>query len=319
MGAAGLTVAIVDPDSAASESGIRVGDAIVQVNAVVPTTCGEWARAVREARHDRKALLVLVRREAAEVPLALGSAVWSRAVVVAPEPPPPPPPAEPPSVRDVVTAPPPPLPPETEVSLDEVTRELAALAPADRPPTRLPAYQKELALIRQKTDALAARGAAPAPVIGALRTVIRYYVGARVAWESEEAVREREHRPAPRAHGRGGHRAVLHRVRDRGRPRRVPVPPADRGARSEPGRARGRVLRALAAAPGTAAPLGARAGGAGAPHRVARDGSALGRLRPRPLLPLLRPLAPPVLQPLAAPLASASDLALSFRGHAAHV
>jgi hypothetical protein len=195
MGAAGLTVAIVDPESAAGESGIRVGDAIVQVNAVVPTTCGEWARAVREARHDRKALLVLVRREAAEVPLALGSAVWSRAVVVAPEPPPPPPPAEPPSVRDVVTAPPPPLPPETEVSLDEVTRELVALAPADRPPTRLPAYQKELALIRQKTDALAARGAAPAPVVGALRTVIRYYVGARVAWESEEAVREREHRP----------------------------------------------------------------------------------------------------------------------------
>jgi hypothetical protein len=196
VGPAGLVVALVDPDSAASESGLRAGDAIVQVNAVLPTTCGEWVRAVREARHDRKALLVLVRRDTAEVPLALGSAVWARAIVTRPETPPVPP-AEAPSVKETVTAaPPPPLPPETEVTLDEVTRAIADLAPADHPPTRLETYRHDLTLVRQKTEALAARGTVPAPVVGALKTVLRYYSGARVAWDAEQTLREREYRPS---------------------------------------------------------------------------------------------------------------------------
>ena len=35
----GLEIAAVDPDSAAAESGLRAGDALVQVNATMPRSC----------------------------------------------------------------------------------------------------------------------------------------------------------------------------------------------------------------------------------------------------------------------------------------
>ena len=114
----GLEIAAVDPGSAAAESGLRAGDALVQVNASMPRSCADYARAVRDAREGKKALLVLVRRSEGTVPLALGSATWERAVATAPPPPPP----EAPSVRALVATPAPvPVPPEARVSLDELT------------------------------------------------------------------------------------------------------------------------------------------------------------------------------------------------------
>jgi hypothetical protein len=188
----GLTVAAVDEDSPASASGVAVGDAVVQVNSTLAGGCGEYARAVRDARQHKKALLVLVRRGGGEVPLALASATWDREVASVP----PPVAAEPPSVRTIVAASPPaPLPPETYVTLDGVTHDLAALAGEAGPSARLDAYQRDVGRVERQVATLAVRDAAPAPVVAGLRTVLRYYRAAAVAWASAEDQRQAEGRP----------------------------------------------------------------------------------------------------------------------------
>jgi len=188
----GLAVAAVDDDSAAAAGGFRVGDAVVQANGTLARSCGEYARVVREARRERKAVLLLVRRADADVPLALGAGTWERAVAAVA----PPPPAEAPSVRALVaTRPPSPLPPETHVSVDEVTQGLSTLAGEGRPRPSLATYQKDVLELSRQVETLAAREAAPAAVLSGLRTVLSYYEGAAVAWASEETQRERERRP----------------------------------------------------------------------------------------------------------------------------
>jgi PDZ domain-containing protein len=186
-----LTVGAIDVDSIAAASGVRVGDGIVQVNGAVPRTCSDYARAVRDARSGRKALLLLVRRGEAEVPLVVGASSWERAVAN----PAPPPVAEPPTVRRLVAAaPPPPLPPETSVTVEEVTHGLAALG-TDHPSARLETYREALLHVHRQVETLAARGAVPGDVLEGLRTVLGYHDAAAVAWTSEETQREREGRP----------------------------------------------------------------------------------------------------------------------------
>ena len=188
----GLEVAAVDPGSAAAESGLRAGDALVQVNASMPRSCADYARAVRDAREGKKALLVLVRRSEGTVPLALGSATWERAVATAPPPPPP----EPPSVRALVATPAPaPVAPEARTSLDALARDIRALAPADRQPGQLADYSHRLLRLHRQVEAFAARRAAPAGVVDGVRTVLRYFDAAEVAWAADESLRERERRP----------------------------------------------------------------------------------------------------------------------------
>src|SRR5438309_1599640 len=190
--AGGLAVAAVDDDSAAMAGSLRVGDAVVQANGTLARSCGDYARVVREARRERKAVLLLVRRADTELPLALAASTWERAVAVVAAPAP----AEAPSVRALVATPPPsPLPPETHVSVDEVTRGLSTLARDGRPRASLTAYQKDVLHLRRQVETLAARAAAPAAVLSGLRTVLEYYEGAAVAWASEETQRERERRP----------------------------------------------------------------------------------------------------------------------------
>ena len=187
-----LTVAAVDDDTPAAAGGIRVGDAVVQVNGTVVRSCGEFARTVRDARRDRKAVLLLVRRAGTEVPLLVGAAAWDRAVATASAPAP----SEPPSVRKIVATPPPlPLPPETSVSVDEVTRGLAALRDAERPSARLETYRRDLVQLHRQVETLTARASAPPRVLDGLRTVLGYYDAAGVAWGSEEARRERDRQP----------------------------------------------------------------------------------------------------------------------------
>src|SRR4029077_8423710 len=190
-GGGGLVVEAVDADSPAAESGITTGDAIVQVNAVVPRGCGDWARALRDARRERKTLLILARRNGTEVPIAVAARAWDRAVAAVPAAP-----AEPPTVRRLVASPPPPLPEDTTVTLEEVTRGLAALAgAADRPSPRLDTYRHDLVGVERQIETLAARRAVPADVVEGLRTVAGYYEAAGVAWESEETQRERQGQP----------------------------------------------------------------------------------------------------------------------------
>lgn len=187
-----LSVDAVDEDSAALAGGIAVGDEVLQVNGVVPRACADWARALREAQHERKALLLLIRRAGAEVPLALAGRTWDRPVAAVP----PPPLREAPSVQALVAKPPPePLPAETQVTLERVMQGLESLAPVDKPPARLPAYQHDLLRLHREVETLAARKAVPAPVADGLRTVLRYHDAAEVAWTADESQRESERRP----------------------------------------------------------------------------------------------------------------------------
>ncbi|TMA70780.1 MAG: hypothetical protein E6J69_01475 [Deltaproteobacteria bacterium] len=188
----GLEIAAVDAGSAAAESGLHAGDTLVQVNAALPRSCADYARAVRDAREGKKALLLLVRRSTGTVPLALGPATWERAVATAPPPPPP----EAPSVRALVATPAPaPVAPEAHASLDELEGELRALAPADRTPGQLADYSHRLLRLHRQVEALAARHVAGAGVVDGLRTVLRYFDAAEVAWAADESLRERERRP----------------------------------------------------------------------------------------------------------------------------
>jgi hypothetical protein len=188
-----LAVAAVDPDTPAAAAGVRTGDVIVQVNAAVARACGDWARAVRDARAQRKALLLLVGRRGEDVAVALGAATWARTVAATPPPRLPRP--EPPSVRRLVEAPrPAPLPTGTSVSVEEILAALAALAPADTEPTRLGEYRQALGRVERQVETLAARGSAPADVVTGLRTVLGYYEAAAVAWESAESQADLERR-----------------------------------------------------------------------------------------------------------------------------
>lgn len=190
-GEGGLTIAAVDEGSPAAAHGLEKGDVVVQVNGALPRTCTDWSRAVREARKDRKALLVLVRRGATEVVAAVPSSTWDRAVAEVP----PPEPVEPPSVKTLIAEPPPPpLPPEVQVSLDEVMRGIGALA-SERPSFTLDVYRKDLLHARRQVETLAVRQAVRPDVVDGLRTVLRYYDAAEVAWDAEERQRERDRRP----------------------------------------------------------------------------------------------------------------------------
>ncbi len=191
VGAAALVVSALDDASPAVASGMRVGDTLVQVNGTLPHGCTDWARAVRDARQERKALLLLVRRAGAEVPLALPASTWDRVVAVAP-----PPPIEPPSVRAVVATPAPAIAAASKMSLEEVVRSIAALTPTEPAPTRLAPYGAQLRRLHGAVAALAARGAVPEPVVAGLDTVLRYHDAAAVAWVAAEADRERTRRPA---------------------------------------------------------------------------------------------------------------------------
>ncbi len=194
-----LSVATVDDGSAAGRGGLRTGDVVVQANAEQPRSCAQWARAVEDARDDRLALLLLVRRGDAEVPLVLPASTWG-----VPEAPPetatadeetdPEAPQAPVSKRFVEAPKPPPLPAEEAVSVEGVVAAMAALAPEDDPPTNLVAYREKVLRIRREIETLAARQSAPEPVVADLRRVVRYYEAAAVAWEAIEGSNELDRR-----------------------------------------------------------------------------------------------------------------------------
>lgn len=201
-----VAVAAVDAASPAARAGFRPGDVVLQVNDVVPRNCAQWGRAVEDAREDAKAVLVLVLRDGAEVPLALGAGTW----VVPPEPAdvgtPPASPgvaAAPPVVRPGATTttapvrpatPPPPLPPDVPVSVEGVLAGLERLAPPNDPPSDLTVYREAVARVRREIETLAARGAAPAAEVTALRRAVRHYEAAEIAWDAIEGERVEERR-----------------------------------------------------------------------------------------------------------------------------
>jgi len=197
-----VTVIAVGTGTPAERAGFREGDAVLQVNAVVPHTCAQWGRAVAEARGEEKALLVLVLRDGAEVPLALGAGTWA-------------PPAEAAArtaaegvagLRTTTTTlpvrrpasplppPPPPLPPDAPISFEGVVVALERLAPPDQPPSDLRAYGEAVRQVRREIETLAARGAAPPEQLAALRRASRHYEAAQVAWEAIEGPRAEERR-----------------------------------------------------------------------------------------------------------------------------
>jgi hypothetical protein len=194
--AAGLVVVVRDgaivvtevlPGSAATRSDLRVGDVVLQVNGTVAQTCGEWARAVADARNERKALLFLVGRGDAEVALALGRRTWGAE------------PAEPGAVAGAPARPapraaepvaPPPFPPDVPVSVDSVVTDLGGLLGKSR--AGLAPYREAVTTARRGVETLAARKAAPPDTVSSLRRIARLHEAAALAWEATDEIRERD-------------------------------------------------------------------------------------------------------------------------------
>src|SRR5581483_9310072 len=126
----------------------------------------DWARTLREARRDHAAVLLLVRRGGAEVPLALAAATWGTAVAAVPPSPP---------AAAVSPPPPPPLPPEVSMALD--------------------AYAAALRRRHREVETLAARKAVSDDAAEGLRGVLHLFDGAEVAWRAIEAERDATRRP----------------------------------------------------------------------------------------------------------------------------
>jgi hypothetical protein len=188
-----LAIVTVDVGSASAQAGLKEGDTLTQVNATVPRTCADFARAVRDARKEHKSLLVLVQRADAAVPLVLAASTWKepagsavassegRRGPASPTTPPPPPP---------------PLPPEVPVSVDGVVAGIQKLAPAEESSSMtLTAYRADLERVAREVETLAARSAAPPQTVEGLRGVVHIVEAAAIAWDAIEALRERDHRP----------------------------------------------------------------------------------------------------------------------------
>jgi hypothetical protein len=186
--AEGLVVVEVDAGSPAATAGAQAGDVVVQTNDRLVGTCGEYARAVRDARRGGKALLLLVRRAGAETALALRPTTPAPAAVavdggreVGPRTPPPPPAPDP-------------LPADVPVSVESVIGGLEALAPAERVPRALPTYQRDVARVGREIETLAVRGTS-ADALAPLRAALAPYRAAGVAWEAAERADDQERRP----------------------------------------------------------------------------------------------------------------------------
>ncbi|MCW5888949.1 MAG: hypothetical protein KIT14_00200 [bacterium] len=125
-----LVVGEVDAGSPASRAGFRVGDELLQVNATVPRSCAQWASTLEDARDERMAVLVLVRRGRIDQPLLLPHTLLS-------------PPLEPAEPAEVASAPPATVPPPgvAPVPVPEPTTGSApvpAPAPAGSAPAAVP-------------------------------------------------------------------------------------------------------------------------------------------------------------------------------------
>ena len=186
-----LVVGSVTPDSPAAAATLQSGDLVVQANAMVVHGCGEWTKAVRDARDDRKALLLLIERRG--VPLAL--LVPAGALEAVPSPPPlvaaVPVPSRP---SPATISAPPPLPETVSVSYESLRQNLDQLAPVDHLPTSLTDYRHAVSQLRRGIAAVAARNLAPSDASNALRVALRPFEAALVAWDAIEGERERDHR-----------------------------------------------------------------------------------------------------------------------------
>ena len=185
-----LVVDTVASDSAAAASGVRAGDVVAQANGTVPRSCGEWTRVVKDAREGGKALLLLVARGGAEVPLALGRRTWGEvggeaAAVASARP------SEPaPRTRPAAPEAPPPLPDDVTVTVDSVVSDLGGLVGRTR--EGLAPYRTAVTNVRRAVETLAVRKAAPPDTVATLRRVARLHEVAVLAWEDIDAIRERD-------------------------------------------------------------------------------------------------------------------------------
>lgn len=198
-GDGGLRVLAVVADTAAGRAGLREGDVILQANALVPRSCAHWNRAVRDAREERKALLILVDRAGVQVPLALPPSTWDRPAVETAGGPEADVPGAPDVAREAASAvsppvAPPPLPPEVPVSLEGVLAALDRLANPEPSGSDAVAYEEAVREARRQVETLAARGATTAARVAALRRAVRHFEAAAVAWEAIDGPRRAERR-----------------------------------------------------------------------------------------------------------------------------
>jgi hypothetical protein len=142
---------------------------------------------VSDARNEGKALLLLVERGDAEVPLALGRKTWGEAApsaVARGEAP------AAPHARAATPEAPPPLPPDVPVSVDSVVADLGGLVGRTR--QGVGPYGDAVLGARRAVETLAVRKAAPPETVATLRRVARLHETAVLAWNAIDAIRERD-------------------------------------------------------------------------------------------------------------------------------
>src|SRR5262249_45203495 len=152
----------------------------------VAHSCGEWGRVVSDARDGGKALLLLVARGDAEVPLALGRRTWGEpapAAVASGS-------APAPSSRPAAPEAPPPLPPDVAVSVDSGVAARGGLV--GRPRQGVGPYGDAVLNARRGVETLAVRKAAPPETLATLRRVARLHETAVLAWNAIDAIRVRD-------------------------------------------------------------------------------------------------------------------------------
>jgi hypothetical protein len=172
----GLVISEIAPLSEGARIGLLKGDVLEQVNSWQARSCQSYSRAVQDARHEHKALLLLVTRQGRRHTLAFEPEIWLRKEqeqqereAVA-------------TLQTMLTAP---LPPDLKDTVGQtgsqaltILHEVAALAvPTGQPDV----YEQGVAKARARLAALdrASQGEAEKRVTAGAKVLLDYYLTAQ--------------------------------------------------------------------------------------------------------------------------------------------
>lgn len=180
----GLSVATLEPLGLAARSGIQVGDVIEQANNQQLQNCRDYRKAVREAKKDKKALLLLINTKKGKRAVAFERAVWEEPEKKATE-----------AVASLKTLLETPLPPPVQGQVrplgDEAVnalRELESAVPSPRAlhmPGSLSRYEQKLRQTQEQISALrnSAQGEAGQRVLAGVQVIMEHYRAAQEIWQ----------------------------------------------------------------------------------------------------------------------------------------
>lgn len=179
-----LAVSAVEPLSFASRLGIQVGDVIEQANNQLTDGCRSYQQAVKEAREEKKALLLLVHSQGKKRAVVFEKAVWDEPEKKAQQ--------AIASLRTLLETPlPSPMQGQVKLLGDELLRTLRDLESAVsasnilRMPASLSRYEQKLHQTEEQMAALQrlVQGEAEKRVMAGAQVILDYYRTAQEIWQ----------------------------------------------------------------------------------------------------------------------------------------